>query len=438
MDYPTDHHSPLAAEYGFDVLTWSGFPVLRQLRELRLVTSLLPVLNTNPRIHPSTSHNRPPHAWALTIPPAVYGRFLQNALPGAGSRAILDEMGWSTDGDCSPEAREYLGVGLRCGRVGACRILGSIPDRARAGVRVGELNSGRRCRVFSGDAPGRGHMADSPGRFCPSLRFSESSMPSNVMALVRQPLDAKVGFEELPKMSQGPARYVPMVNDSTKVGVVYPRRSLVLVTGVPGAGKSTLLRRLFGLRGNEERTVLTAEGVRVIDSLQSRCWLRTWLGRVPYPLWRWVVHVLHLARTAVALRGGPVVVHECGTRGPVRALLVLLRRLRRYGMHVLMLDATPQEARNGQNARGRRVTERSHRVHSRRWRRLRAAARHGPSAFAPGARSLFVLDRRRARDLVRIRFDPCASTGDPLHAAVESPPVQRCAREVRYLVAPVF
>lgn len=81
MDYPTDHHSPLAAEYGFDVLTCSGFPVLRQLRELRLVTSLLPVLNTNPRIHPSTSHNRPPHAWALTIPPAVYGRFLQNPYP---------------------------------------------------------------------------------------------------------------------------------------------------------------------------------------------------------------------------------------------------------------------------------------------------------------------------------------------------------------------
>ncbi|GAA1467603.1 AAA family ATPase [Nocardiopsis exhalans] len=222
-------------------------------------------------------------------------------------------------------------------------------------------------------------------------------------------------------MFQGLARYVPTVNDATERGMVYPRRSLVLVAGVPGAGKSTLLRRLFGLRGNEERTVLTAEGVRVIDSLQSRYQLGSLLGRVPYPLWRWVVHVLHLAQVAAALRGGPVVVHECGTRRPVRVLLALLCRLRRYEMHVLMIDATPQEARNGQNARGRRVTERSHRAHSRRWRRLRAATQHGPAAFAPGTRSLLALDRRQARELTWIRFGPCANTCSPLYAAMESP-----------------
>ncbi|WP_026115665.1 AAA family ATPase [Nocardiopsis kunsanensis] len=207
-------------------------------------------------------------------------------------------------------------------------------------------------------------------------------------------------------MFREPARHVPTVNEATVRGMVYPRRSLVLVTGVPGAGKSTLLRRLFGIRGNEERTVLTADGVRVIDSLQSRHQLGPLLGRVPYPLWRWVVHVLHLARMAAALRGGPVVAHECGTRGPVRVLLALLCRLRRYEMHVLMIDATPQEARKGQNARGRRVTERSHKTHSRRWRRLRAAARRGPAAFAPGARSLLAFDRHRVRELAWICFVP--------------------------------
>lgn len=205
-------------------------------------------------------------------------------------------------------------------------------------------------------------------------------------------------------MSQGLMQYVPTVNDATVHGAVYPRRSLVLVAGVPGAGKSTLLRRLFGIRGDEERTVLTADGVRVIDSLQSRYRLGPLLGRVPYPLWRWVVHVLHLARAAAALRGGPVVVHECGTRRSVRMLLALLCRLRRYEVHVLMIDATPQEARSGQNARGRRVTDRSHLMHSRRWRRLRAATRHGPTAFAPGTRSLLALDRRRAQELAWIRF----------------------------------
>ncbi|MFI6575364.1 AAA family ATPase [Nocardiopsis sp. NPDC050513] len=225
-------------------------------------------------------------------------------------------------------------------------------------------------------------------------------------------------------MVQGLVRSVPTVNDAVVRGVVYPRRSLLLVAGVPGAGKSTLLRRLFGLRGDEVRTVLTADGVRVIDSLQSRYQLGPLLRRVPYPLWRWVVHVLHLARVAAALRGGPVVAHECGTRLPVRVLLALLCRLRRYEVHVLMIDATPQEARSGQNARGRRVTERSHRAHSRRWRRLRAATRHGPTSFAPGARSLLVLDRRRARKLARIRFAPCANARTPPHTGTESPAVQ--------------
>ncbi|WP_160050964.1 ATP-binding protein [Nocardiopsis sp. FR4] len=225
-------------------------------------------------------------------------------------------------------------------------------------------------------------------------------------------------------MVQGPTRHVPTADDATAHGMVYPPRSLLLVTGVPGAGKSTLLRRLFGLHGNEEQTVLTAQGVRVIDSLQSRYRLRRLLGHLPYPLWRWTVHVLHLARTAAALRGGPVVVHECGTRSPVRALLALLCRLRRYQMHVVMIDATPREARSGQDARGRRVSARSHRAHARRWRRLRAAARCGPAAFAPGARSLLALDRHRARELAWVRFGPCADTRAFLPAAVEAPPAR--------------
>ncbi|GIH71710.1 phosphotransferase enzyme family protein [Sphaerimonospora thailandensis] len=43
MDYPVDEHSPLREEYGFDVTGWEGFPVLRRLRELKLVTSVLPI-----------------------------------------------------------------------------------------------------------------------------------------------------------------------------------------------------------------------------------------------------------------------------------------------------------------------------------------------------------------------------------------------------------
>ena len=40
---PRVHHA-LCAEYGFDVTAWDGFAVLRAVRELKLVTSVLPVL----------------------------------------------------------------------------------------------------------------------------------------------------------------------------------------------------------------------------------------------------------------------------------------------------------------------------------------------------------------------------------------------------------
>ncbi|MFC0861693.1 phosphotransferase enzyme family protein [Sphaerimonospora cavernae] len=56
MDYPVNDHRPLAEEYGFDVTRWEGFPVLRRLRELKLVTSVLPILRSNPVIRPQWEH----------------------------------------------------------------------------------------------------------------------------------------------------------------------------------------------------------------------------------------------------------------------------------------------------------------------------------------------------------------------------------------------
>jgi aminoglycoside phosphotransferase (APT) family kinase protein len=40
----------LLRAYGFDVTKWSGFEVLRQVRELKLVTSVLPILRSNPGV----------------------------------------------------------------------------------------------------------------------------------------------------------------------------------------------------------------------------------------------------------------------------------------------------------------------------------------------------------------------------------------------------
>jgi hypothetical protein len=52
----TDNQTPLVAAYGLDVMTWDGFPVLRRLRELQLVTSVVPVLRSNPSLYEQWRH----------------------------------------------------------------------------------------------------------------------------------------------------------------------------------------------------------------------------------------------------------------------------------------------------------------------------------------------------------------------------------------------
>lgn len=47
---PRGIQDDLVSAYGFDVTGWSGWPVLRRLRELKLVTSALPVLASQPVI----------------------------------------------------------------------------------------------------------------------------------------------------------------------------------------------------------------------------------------------------------------------------------------------------------------------------------------------------------------------------------------------------
>ncbi|MFR9769328.1 phosphotransferase [Nocardia sp. SC052] len=56
FDYSTDYHEQLASEYGVDVLEWPGFSVLRRIRELQLVTSVLPTLRSNPALFEQWNH----------------------------------------------------------------------------------------------------------------------------------------------------------------------------------------------------------------------------------------------------------------------------------------------------------------------------------------------------------------------------------------------
>lgn len=49
---PPVHYRTFAAEYGFDVTSWAGFSVLRSIRELKLTTSVLPILRSRPQVRP--------------------------------------------------------------------------------------------------------------------------------------------------------------------------------------------------------------------------------------------------------------------------------------------------------------------------------------------------------------------------------------------------
>jgi hypothetical protein len=47
---PESRYGDLARTYGFDVTEWEGFPALRAARELKLTTSVLPILRSHPYV----------------------------------------------------------------------------------------------------------------------------------------------------------------------------------------------------------------------------------------------------------------------------------------------------------------------------------------------------------------------------------------------------
>ena len=118
-------------------------------------------------------------------------------------------------------------------------------------------------------------------------------------------------------------------------------------------------------------------------------------------------HAVHLLRVWRALsRAAPVVVHDCGTRGPLRRLV--RRRAARTGkpVYLLLLDVDPEVARAGQEARARRVRARAMRRHERRWTRLVSGTPPRPRAMllAEGFAHVRVLDRRAANAVEALRF----------------------------------
>lgn len=173
-------------------------------------------------------------------------------------------------------------------------------------------------------------------------------------------------------------------------GLTFGANDLVVVTGLPGSGKSTLMRR--AVRGPR------------IDSQDTRDRWDTRLARfLPYAFYRPFVRIAHYAGLRRALRRGAcVVVHDCGTQAWVRGWLAREARHRGGALHLLLLDVTPDEAREGQRERGRGVSHYAFARHRAANARLLRAVEKG--ALPDGCGSAVLMDRAAADALGRIDF----------------------------------
>jgi|SRR5215218_9310353 len=176
-----------------------------------------------------------------------------------------------------------------------------------------------------------------------------------------------------------------------------PAAALLVVAGVPGAGKTTLLSRL------------DAPGSLILDPEPIRARWQRLLAPLPYRLWRPLVHAEHGLWVLLALPGRcGLIVHDTGTRGWRRRLLVGLARRCGRAAHLLLLDVSAEAALEGQRRRRRAMPRSAFATHWRNWRRLRAelpAPGDGDDASgldAEGWASVRLLDRPAADRLARV------------------------------------
>ncbi|MFF2087115.1 AAA family ATPase [Nocardia sp. NPDC058176] len=190
----------------------------------------------------------------------------------------------------------------------------------------------------------------------------------------------------------------------------YPATTVLVFAGVPGAGKSTALHRFFAAGPDADRPVRSAAGALVLDSNHTRNRLRHRFGRLPYALWRPLVHLAHYRAIRDTLREteGPVAIHDCATFAWSRALITRWTRAGGRELHLVLIDVPATQARVGQVTRGRLVNGLAFTAHVRRWERMmRDLGARGPghasTAALPSA-SAVIIDRPALSTVSRITF----------------------------------
>ncbi|WP_330335201.1 ATP-binding protein [Streptomyces sp. NBC_00536] len=173
---------------------------------------------------------------------------------------------------------------------------------------------------------------------------------------------------------------------------------IVVVSGLPGGGKSTLIKRAVAGGG--------------VDSQDAReRWEHRMPRALPYAAYRPLVRATHYWGLWRVLRSGDsAVVHDCGTQTWVRALLAGAARRRGRDLHLVLLDATAEEALAGQAARGRGVSAYAFARHRGAVTRLLREAESG--RLPAGCASAVLLDRAAAARVTRIGFGARSSLSD--------------------------
>jgi predicted kinase len=196
-----------------------------------------------------------------------------------------------------------------------------------------------------------------------------------------------------------PSGVVGITGDQSVDRLVYPEGSLVVIGGLPGAGKSTLTRRV-----RAGAVVVNPEEVASRLSGRQGHQVRAASPQVSAAMRKEITR---------ALRQGKNVIVDAPALYPhLRAEYAVLAALEGRPAHMVLVNATPRQAQEGQASRGERIMRPSV---MRRYARLRAqlnsTLRHRPEdlvdrrGLSSRYRSVTVLTRPASAKIGQITFE---------------------------------